>query len=372
MKKEFCLFALVLLLVLLSGCASLSPKGKTILLDESEESAENVLPLSADFEVKRVVPVSLDKIDPDGLHPDVKHAMCGWMDNERLQVFSVCTSTLSKDVLPEGAVEQQTERVLTQFATLNYQYGFFEPVLTLADLRADCCGVSEDGKMMACIAGNTLSVYNMTDGKLLTSLNRDILAPRVTFAKGENKVYFTSTGEQKRLEVLNLDTLAARTVLDERSYRVLCGNSENMLLTVVSQGSEEISYFKGGTLYSAVLSGKRSGTACLLPDGSALLVYGDDLYRVTTDGAALLQSGINAFAFDERTGHIAYVQRNADGTNDINIGAYENGIFDRGRLAYKDTGLAVSNLLFNSDLHKLYVQGTNDQSEQKAYVVEFE
>ena len=371
MRKKLCLLALVLLMIMLSGC--MAPKGKTIILNEPDESENNVPVLSSDFEVKRVVPVAMDKIDPDGLHPDARRALCGWKDSERLLVMSVSKSTLPQDALPEGTVEQQTERTLTQFATLNYQYGFFDPLFALTDVRVDCGEVSPDGKYVACIAGNTLSVYSLSGGSLLSSVSRDVYAPRVTFSKDGTTVYFTSAGETKRLEALDVLTGQVRTVQDAKSYRVLCGDKDNLLLTVVSQGTEEISFLSGGTMRAALLTGKKSGNACLLSDGSALLVYGDGLFRISgSSGAVLLQSGITAFAYDEESKYIAYALRSTDGSIDVCLGSFDQGTLEKGNLAYKDNEIGISTLCWGTDLRRLYVQGADKQNVQRSYVIEFD
>ncbi len=369
MVRKVRLFCLILALLLLTGC-TMAPKAKTIMLVEAEE--ENEPAVETSHEMKRTVQVPLDKIDPNGLHPDLKRAVKSFSDNERLFVMSVRLNSLSTDQLPEGSVEQQTERVLTQFGTLNYQYGFFDPVLALSDVSAECFDVSSDGKYVACIAGNTLYVYRLSDGALVQSQSRDLLLGRVTFGKDSAVLYFGTGGESKRLEALNVEDGSLRTVVEGKSYRELVTDNSTHLLTVVSQGTEEISLLKNGTIYEGLLSGSRSGGAELLPDGMALLQYGSDLFCISDMGAVLLMPSCSAFAVSPDGGTIAYALNNADGTVDVCIAAWQDGTVNDSVVAYKNVGLNVSTLLMPEDGSRIYVQGTDKNGAASALVIEFQ
>ena len=171
MKKRIIrLLTLLLALALLAGCGSSAPKEKTHILSErTAEPDSEAEGSSQGFEVKKITRLSLDKLDPSGIHPDMDEAVIGWMDEDNLVAMSVQTVTIEADPDAQSEVEQPTERILTQFVRINYQYGFYDPILTLTEVAAECFDVSADGQLVALVAGNTLDVYSFANGQLRSS-----------------------------------------------------------------------------------------------------------------------------------------------------------------------------------------------------------
>ena len=323
MRRKACrLLAILLALTLLAGCGSIAPKEKTIVLSEEASEPENTEggQSSQGFEVKKIVKLSLDKLDPNGIHPDLSKGVIGWIDNDNLMAMSLQINAIEQDQTPDTGVEQPTERIFTQFVRINYQYGFYDPILTLADVEAECFDVSADGTLAAYIAGNTMGVYDLGSGQCVQSCTRQVLASRVTFAQEGHDVYFTAAGDIKKLERMNVDTGEMEGVQGGKSYRALAASDKAQLICTQSGGEEQLSYRNGEVFHEYLLSGGKSSSSCILSSGEALVSYDGNLYLAGESGAQRVAEGVTAFDIGSDDMHIAYAQCNEDGTVDIRIG----------------------------------------------------
>lgn len=102
------------LALLLTGCAG-APKEKTLILSEPvAETAAPDAPAQMSFEVRKINRLSLEKLDPSGIHPSLQEAVAGWIDNDNLIALSVQKAQVgSADGAQTGEVEQPTERLVT-------------------------------------------------------------------------------------------------------------------------------------------------------------------------------------------------------------------------------------------------------------------
>ncbi len=378
MKNTIRVLCVALALLLLSGCGAIAPKEKTILLSEAVEAPkeESHDPSARSFAVKKIVQLPMDKLDPTGDHPDVNRAVAGWIDNDNLVAMSVQTVQVgdpSETPAQEGGVAQPTQRVITQFTRINYQYGFFDPILTLADVEAECFDVSFDGTLAAYVAGNVMDIYSFQSGTRVQTVTRQVLASRVTFAQDSRMVYFTAAGEDKLLESLHADTGVNKGYLADRSYRVLAANDKAMLVCTQTDGSETLSYYDGTNFTQNALDAKaRATSAHILPGGQALVSYAGDLYLVDGSGAQLVEEDVVAFDIASDGMHVAFARRNPDGTTDIRIGYWGGRGILNDRLTYKDIGVSVNAMCFSPDLYKLYLQGMSESGALVGYTFELE
>ena len=188
-KKIRRLAAACLALLLLSGCHSIAPQEKTIILSEptATPAASNEPQSSLRFEVRRITNIPLDRLDPTGDHPNPAEAVIGWIDANNLvamTVQSAQTGTEAEETAQATPEAEDDEGVrMTQFVRINYQYGFLDPILTLGNLEAECFDVSADGSLVAYVAGNILDIYSLHNGGRMQTLTRDVLASRVVFAQ---------------------------------------------------------------------------------------------------------------------------------------------------------------------------------------------
>ena len=367
------LLTLLLALALLTGCGSIAPKEKTLILSESPaEPTGEEEGASQGFEVKKISRLSLDKLDPSGIHPDMDDAVIGWIDADNLVGMSVQSVPVEVDPDAQTAVEQPTERIQTQFVRINYQYGFCDPILTLSEVAAECFDVSADGQLVALVAGNTLDVYSFANGQLRSSYTRQVLASRVTFAQSGHALYFTPAGDFKQLERADVDNGTSQVLLSGKSYRVLAASDKAQLLYTQSGGKEQLGYLTGGVLTEDVLTGGNSASACMLATGEALVVYDRTLYLIGPDGAQAVDSGVTAFDIAPDGMHIAFARRNEDGTVDIRVGYWGGSRIINDRLVYKDLGVSVGAMYFSPDMRKLYLQGADEHGARAALTFEFQ
>ena len=374
MKKRIIrLLTLLLALALLAGCGSIAPKEKTLILSErTAEPDSEAEGSSQGFEVKKITRLSLDKLDPSGIHPDMDEAVIGWMDEDNLVAMSVQTVTIEADPDEQSEVEQPTERILTQFVRINYQYGFYDPILTLTEVAAECFDVSADGQLVALVAGNTMDVYSFANGQLQRSCTRQVLASRVTFAQSGHDLYFTAAGDVKLLEKLDVDTGSAEGVLGGKSYRALAASDKALLLYTQTGGAEQLSYLAGDLVLEDVLTGGSTASCCILSTGEALVVYDRTLFLIGPDGAQAVDSGVTAFDIASDGMHIAYARRNEDGTVDIRVGYWGGSRIINDKLVYKYLGIDVSAMYFSPDMRKLYLQGADEHGVRAALTFEFQ
>lgn len=370
--------AMGLMLALLTGCGSIAPKEKTLILSEASPTpttSSEAQSSSLSFEVKKISKLPLDKLDPSGIHPDVNRAIIGWTDDDNLIAMSVQISELDEAQTSEQGdddVEQPNQRVLTQFATINYQYGFYNPILTLADVEAEGFDVSADGKYVAFVAGNQLSVYSIEGGNLVQSCTRGALASRVTFAQDENKLYFTSVGDLRQLECMNVSTGETNPINIGKSYRALAASKDAVLYSYYSQGAEEIGFRDDGENLNAIIDGGTAYSSYILPTGNALIAYAGDLRLVSKDEVLLSRRDVMAFDIASDGMHIAFALLNDNGTVDVRIGYWSGSKIINDKLTYKDLGIYVNAMFFSPDMNKLYLQGLNDQGTLMAYTFEFQ
>ena len=101
------------------------------------------------------------------------------------------------------------------------------------------------------------------------------------------------------------------------------------------------------------------------------MAYDGDLYLLSEDGAALAGEDVLAFDIGSDGMHIAFAQRNADGTVDIRIGYWSGSRIINDKLTYKDIGVNVNAMFFSPDLGKLYLQGRDETGMLTAYTFEF-
>lgn len=372
-RRILTLLALIAALALLAGCGSIAPKEKTIVLSEQaaqpDQSGSDAVRQS--FEVKKIARLSLEKLDPDGIHPDLSRGVIGWIDNDNLAAMSVQYNAVEQE--SDAEVEQTEQRVFTQFVRINYQYGFYDPILTLADVEAECFDLSADGRLAAYVAGNELSVYDLGSGQSVLTTMRQVLASRVTFAQQGNEMYFTDAGDEKKLERVNPLTGATSVVRDGKSYRVLAADGDVQLICTQSGGEEQISFRADDVFCEDLLTGGKSGSACVLPSGQALFCYRADLYLADQSGAQCAAESVTAFDIASDGMHIAYALENEDGTVDIRVGYWGGSRIINDKLTYKDIGMNVRAMYFSPDMRKLYLQGTNpDTGALQAYSFEFQ
>lgn len=370
-QRNFRLLALLLALALLAGCGSIAPREKTLILSESAVQPDSGEEGSSQgFEVKKIVRLSLDKLDPNGIHPDLDEAVIGWMDEDNLAAMSVQAVPVQPETQEDA--DPPGERVVTQFMRINYQYGFSDPILTLSEVSAECFDVSSDGQFVALVAGNTLDVYSFASGQLQRSCTRQVLASRVTFAQDGHDLYFTAAGEKKVLEKLDVDSGDTEGVLGGASYRAAAASDKAVLLYTQSGGKEQLSYLADDTLCEDVLTDGSLGSSCVLNTGEALVVYGRTLYRIDSSGAQAVGSGITAFDIASDGMHIAYAHRNEDGTVDIRVGYWGGSRIINDKLVYKDLGISVGVMYFSPDMRKLYLQGSDAHGARAALTFEFQ
>jgi len=367
--------ACLLALVCLAGCGAIAPKEKTIILSEDtvKQQQEDSDPAAQSFEVKKIVKLPMDKLNPTGNHPDVNKAVVGWIDNDNLAAMTVQTVSVGTDTYEETeTVQQPTERVMTQFVRIHAQYGFYDPILTLVDVEAECFDISADGSLAAYVAGNRLDVYSLHSGSLVQTLTREILASRVTFAQDGHEVYFTAAGEDKQLEMLDADSGSAATVLADKTYRALAAGEGGMVVCTQSDGAEALGYYDGSTFREALLSMESRTNSChVLKNGKGLAAYGGDLYLLDEKGVSLAGADVLAFDLCPDEMYVAYAQRNADGTVDIRTGYWSGSRIINDKLTYKDIGVTVNAMYFSPDLSKLYLQGRDEGGQLTAYTFEF-
>ena len=368
------MLACLLVLTCLAGCGAIAPKEKTIILSEDTVKQENVEndPTAQSFEVKKIVKLSMDKLNPTGNHPDVNKAVVGWIDNDNLAAMTVQTVSVGAETENTDEVQQPTERVMTQFVRIHAQYGFYDPILTLADVEAECFDISADGALAAYIEGNRLDVYSLHSGSLVQTLTRQVLASRVTFAQQGHEVYFTAAGDDKLLEKLDADSGATQGILAGKSYRALAVGEEGMVICTQSDGVETLGYYGGKTFQEDLLGANgRTNSCCVLQNGKGLAAYDGDLYLLDEKGVTLAGADVLAFDIGSDDMHIAYAQRNADGTVDIRIGYWSGSRIINDKLTYKDIGVKVNAMFFSPDLAKLYLQGRDESGQLTAYTFEF-
>lgn len=376
-KNMMKMVAMWLMLALLTGCGSIAPKEKTLILSEASPTptTSNEAQSSLSFEVKKISKLPLDKLDPSSIHPDVNRAIIGWTDDDNLIAMSVQMNALDEAQTPDNGeddVEQPAQRVLTQFATINYQYGFYNPILTLADVEAEGFDVSADGKYVAFVAGNQLSVYSIESGNLVQSCTRDMLASRVTFAQDENKVYFTAVGDLRQLEYMDINTGETNPINIGKSYRALAASKDAVLYSYYSQGADEIGFRDDGQNENTLIGGGTAYSSCILPTGNALVAYAGNLQLISKDAATMVRRNVMAFDIASDGMHIAFALLNDNGTVDVCIGYWSGSKIINDKLTYKDLGIYVNAMFFSPDMNKLYLQGPNDQGTLMAYTFEFQ
>ncbi len=361
-------------LVPLAGCGSIAPKEKTLILSEttSAPTESNTAQSSLGFEVRKITKLPMDKIDPNGIHPDVGRAVVGWMDEDNLAAMSVQLSALVGAADPTPGAEAPRERVLTQFARINYQYGFYDPVLTLTDVEAECFDVSADGTLVAFVAGDTLDVYSLESGGLVQSCTRDVLASRAVFAQEGHDLYFTAAGDARGMECINTDTGALRAVHAGKAYRALAAGDKGLLFSVLTKGLDEVGHLEGHSFSEGLLTGGRAGSACILKGGEGLISYDGDLYLLSDGAATLVRRNVTAFDIASDGMHIAFSVVNEDGSTDIRIGYWGGSKIINDRLTYKDIDIAVDAMYFSPDVRKLYLQGMSEFNVLTAYTFEFQ
>lgn len=374
-RRTMKILACLLTLMLLSGCGAIAPKEKTIILSEKavQQEVTETDPTAQSFAVKKIVKLPMDKLNPTGNHPDVNKAVIGWIDNDNLAAMTVQTVTVgAEDADSDEQLQQPTERVMTQFVRIHAQYGFYDPILTLVDVAAECFDISADGTLAAYVAGNRLDVYSLGSGQLVQTLTRPVLASRVTFAQQGHDLYFTDAGEDKLLECMNADTGKTEGVLSGKSYRALAVGEGGMVICTQSDGRETLGHYDGKTFGEALLDKEsRTNSCCVLSGGEGLVAYDGDLYLLSEDGAALAGEDILAFDIGSDGMHIAFAQRNADGTVDIRVGYWSGSRIINDKLTYKDIGVNVNAMFFSPDLGKLYLQGRDETGMLTAYTFEF-
>lgn len=374
-RRTMKILACLLTLMLLSGCGAIAPKEKTIILSEKavQQEVTETDPTAQSFAVKKIVKLPMDKLNPTGNHPDVNKAVIGWIDNDNLAAMTVQTVTVgAEDADSDEQLQQPTERVMTQFVRIHAQYGFYDPILTLVDVAAECFDISADGTLAAYVAGNRLDVYSLGSGQLVQTLTRPVLASRVTFAQQGHDLYFTDAGEDKLLECMNADTGKTEGVLSGKSYRALAVGEGGMVICTQSDGRETLGHYDGKTFGEALLDKEsRTNSCCVLSGGEGLVAYDGDLYLLSEDGAALAGEDVLAFDIGSDGMHIAFAQRNADGTVDIRVGYWSGSRIINDKLTYKDIGVNVNAMFFSPDLGKLYLQGRDETGMLTAYTFEF-
>ena len=360
------------LALLLTGCAG-APKEKTLILSEPvAETAAPDAPAQMSFEVRKINRLSLEKLDPSGIHPSLQEAVAGWIDNDNLIALSVQKAQVgSADGAQTGEVEQPTERLVTQFVRINYQYGFYDTALTLTDVEAECFDVSADGQYVALVAGNALEIYSLHSGSRVQQSVRDVLASRVEFSETGDGLYFTAAGDQKQLERIAVSSGIVDTVRGGKSYRALAAGEKGVLYYTIDQGKQNLGFTDFTQSADDLLTDGRAGSARMLSSGGALAVYGGDLYLISADGAELISRGITAFDLASDGMHIAFAKLNDDGTTDIRIGYWGGARIINDKLTYKDFGVAVGRMFFSPDMHKLYLQGADDGGVLSAFTFEF-
>lgn len=379
-KKIRRLAAACLALLLLSGCHSIAPQEKTIILSEptATPAASNEPQSSLRFEVRRITNIPLDRLDPTGDHPNPAEAVIGWIDANNLvamTVQSAQTGTEAEETAqasPQPTAEDDEGVRMTQFVRINYQYGFLDPILTLGNLEAECFDVSADGALVAYVAGNILDIYSLHNGGRMQTLTRDVLASRVVFAQDGHELYFTAAGEDRKMESIQAETGEVALVLPGMAYRPLAVSEKGMLFYLLSQGTQTVGYASQAGTEEELLTGGTAGSAYILSSGDGLLVYDGDLYLVGAGGATLVQSNITAFDIGSDGMHIAYAVQNEDGSVDIRIGYWGGSRIINDRLTYKDIGINVDTMYFSPDLEKLYLQGQDGNGALRAYTFEFQ
>ena len=374
-KHAIKLTALLLALALFAGCSAIAPKEKTIILSEETIVAgeETIDPAEQSFEVKKITKLPLEKLDPTGDHPDMERAVIGWIDEDNLAAMSVQTVTLEAESDEENGEEVPPQiGVMTQFVRIHSQYGFFDPILTLQDVAAECYDISADGTLAAFVEGNRLDVYSLSSGTLVQTLQRQILASRVTFAQEGHTLYLTEAGQEKLLEKFNADNGVAVGVLSGKSYRVLEANDKGLVVCVQADGAQSVGYYDGETFQDDLLDKKmRAGSCVVMPGGEGLVVYGGDLYLLDKDGAKLAGDSVTAFDMAPDGMHIAFARRNDDGTVDILVGYWSGSRIINEKLTYKDLGIHVNAMYFSPNQERLYLQGQDETGVLTAYTFEF-
>ena len=374
-KYTITLLALALVLALLTGCSAIAPREKTIILSEEIVVAgeETNDPAQQSFEVKKITKLPLEKLDPTGNHPGMDHAVIGWIDEDNLAAMSVQTVQVEPEAEEEAAEEAAPEtHVMTQFVRIHSQYGFFDPILTLQDVAAECYDISADGMLAAFVEGNRLDVYSLGSGTLVQTLQRQVLASRVTFAQTGHTLYFTEAGDEKLLEKFNADNGVASGVLSGKSYRVLDANDHGMVVCTQADGSQVLGYYDGQNFQDELLDKKaRAGSCGVLPGGEGLVVYGGDLYLLNADGVKLAGDSVTAFDIAPDGMHIAFSRRNDDGTVDILVGYWSGSRIINEKLTYKDLGIEVNAMYFSPNQDRLYLQGLDETGALTAYTFEF-
>ena len=371
------LAAAALACLFLAGCRSIAPQEKTIILSEP-----NATPIpssepqsSLRFEVRRISNIPLDRLDPSGAHPDTSGAVIGWIDENNLVAMTVQFAQTEPEETaaspqPEGEAEEET--CITQFVRINYQYGFYDPILTLNGVEAECFDVSADGSLVAYVAGNVLDIYSLHNGGRMQTLTRDVLASQVVFSQEGHELYFTAAGEDRKMESIQAETGEVTVILPGLAYRPLAVSEKGMLFCLLSQGKQEVGYASAEGTKEGLLTDGTAGAAYILPSGDGLLVYDGDLYLVGEDGATLVQANITAFDIGSDGMHIAYAVQNEDGSVDIRIGYWGGSRIINDRLTYKDIGIQVDTMYFSPDLQKLYLQGWDGNGALTAYTFEFQ
>ena len=249
-KKIRRLAAACLALFLLSGCHSIAPQEKTIILSEptATPAASNEPQSSLRFEVRRITNIPLDRLDPTGDHPNPAEAVIGWIDANNLVAMTVQSAPAGTEAeetaqtSPTPEAEDDEGVRMTQFVRINYQYGFLDPILTLGNLEAECFDVSADGSLVAYVAGNILDIYSLHNGGRMQTLTRDVLASRVVFAQDGHELYFTAAGEDRKMESIQAETGEVALVLPGMAYRPLAVSEKGMLFYLLSQGTQEVGY----------------------------------------------------------------------------------------------------------------------------------
>lgn len=273
-KKIRRLAAACLALLLLSGCHSIAPQEKTIILSEptATPAASNEPQSSLRFEVRRITNIPLDRLDPTGDHPNPAEAVIGWIDANNLvamTVQSAQTGTEAEETAqtsPQPTAEDDEGVRMTQFVRINYQYGFLDPILTLGNLEAECFDVSADGSLVAYVAGNILDIYSLHNGGRMRR-SRATFCLRVVFAQDGHELYFTAAGEDRKMESIQAETGEVTLVLPGMAYRPLAVSEKGMLFYLLSQGTQEVGYASQAGTEEELLTGGTAGSAYILSSG---------------------------------------------------------------------------------------------------------
>ena len=354
------LAAAALVCLLLAGCTSISAKEKTILLTEpSPTPVESPTPGTKSYEIRKIYPVSFDKLDPNGMTTPLSEAVHGWADDDNLLCMNV-----------KHAQDGDSIAIISEIARLSYQYGFWDPILSMENTRIEAFDASPDLSLLAVTSGNLLTIYETTSLNAVVTKTRETFPCAPLFTQDGRSLLLSSSGDVRQLEKLDLSTGNVEALATSKLYCPLSQNGSGMLWARYGD-KEDLVGLTGPALVpeDAQLSGGHVGQARML-GSDGLAIYNSRLMLVKADGIAAVRESTTAFALTQDEMHIALAVQNTAGSVDILIGYWGGTKPINEKLVYKDLDLQVRRMCFSPDGRKLYVQGLRDK-QVTAYVFEF-